>query len=586
MALAANLSSDFHRRLIRSWEWSREKQKPFLEFGMMVLKQLVGKHYGGGNAAEREVPQGYIRLMQTTLSRYLTSRSPQALVETFDPRARAIVRQGQLWANERFRVSGLEKVLQRWSADAITYNMGVIKVCERAVGNDYDEPYVDTVDRSRFCFDFAATHWTQAGWAAHQYCVVKDDLLNAEGVDEDEVRKLAPYMPMGNDRTRTESLSHDQGMLPDRLYDYIECWEFYLPREGLLVSYPLVGTTLNPKPVRIVPYNGLAGLENPLGPFQVLIFDEVPGNLMGNPPVSAIYDMHMAANLIARKLLRQGQNQKTINLVVQAMAKEAEKMRGLKDGDWMPTANPEAFGSIRTDGPDAATWGFGKYLENTIKAHGGNLDVLAGIGVAAPTLGQEEMLGANSSKMVQFMASEMNSATAKLMRAMIYYSWESNRVLEHEEPIEGLNMSIPGDILPEERRGTFEKMHITVHPHSMSPLTPQMRLAQMTQLFQEMLQVAPFLVQSGYVPNFIAYFKKKAEYLQMPFIDELLAFNPVSQEQAAAGNQLMSSDYIRAPQRPGVGNYTRTSVSGQADQDQEISSLMKSGNASSNGQAA
>lgn len=569
MPLARNISEQFAGKLIKSFIWSRKQQRPFLEKGMEILRQLVGKHYGERGCKER-VPQNFVRLMTTILSRYLASRSPQCLVESKDSRLRMLAGKMELWANQRFRESNLEKVLQRWVIDAITYPVGAIKICYDTYGEgDYSEPYIDNIDRERFCWDMKATRWTEVAWVAHRYCAVKEDLVG-EGFDEARVQALQPsYDSLHSDggTEKTENLSITSQTI-DSLYDYIECWEFYLPRENVLVTFPVTGQDVSTRPIRIQEFKGQSGRDNPLGPFQIVSFDEVPGNLMATPVVHAIYDLHLSINMVTRKLLRQGENQKTNTLVQQTMVDDGERLKKSRDGEIIPVSSVEAFKALRSNGPDQQNMSFIMMLKNAANWFGGNFDILAGLGANAPTLGQEEMLNTNSSKQLQFMQQETRSSVKRLMTAMVWYEWHSQRSLPYQRPIPGLNMSIPWEITPGQRQGNFDQMDLQVHPFSMRPVSPEQRLAQMSSIMSEVIQGLPILQQQGYIPDFAAYIRKKAEYMDFPGLDEILRMIPTAPgQQQEAGQQGGEAPRVRPP---GTGQYTRTSVSSQANQDQQV----------------
>ena len=569
----------FTARLHSNFEWSRRQQSHFLQKRMAILRQMAGRHYGN-NVCKERVPKNYLGLFVIIYSRMLASRNPACMIETTDLRLRPVAKGTQIWANDRFRESGLEKILQRWAIDALTYNVGMIKVCDEldATG-DYAEPYIDTIDPERFCWDMQATLWHEAQYAAHRYRFIKEDMLKAEGARPDRIMKLAPEVPSAQNEMgeeKTVSLSQD-GTAQENLYDEHEAWEFYLPRENLLVSYPISGQTLDPKPIRVKEYRGPRGRECPLGPFHPLVFNEMPGNLMGIPPCHMIYDLHMAINRIVRKLLRQAEEQKDNILVHTVNRADADALKRARDGEILTVSDPKGFERHRSNGPDQQNIAFDMMLRQAINLFGSNFETIGGAGLAAPTATQETLLDANANKQLQFMQGEMLSRTREVMRSLIYYDWMSRRRMNYEMPVEGMpGMTVPWSVRPEQRPPqAFSQMNLTPHPYSMRPVTPEMRLAQMTALFTEALQAAPLLAQQGWMLDFGRYFQKKAEYMQFVDADEIIRFVPQDPTQQPP-QEGQAAPRVRPP---GVGQYTRTSVSGPEDQNQQILSMADTGDA-------
>lgn len=575
----------FSDRLITDFEWARRQQDPFLRKRLDIWRQIVGKHYGAQGCKQR-IPVNSLAQFVYIYSRYLSSRSPACLVEAADPRLRPLAKGAQFWANQRFQECNLEKILQLWAIDALTYNVGIIKVCdEKDPYGDYESPYVDTVDPERFIWDMRATNWKACAYAGHRFDFQKERMFDQEGVDNDRVRKLTPsprpsHNEIGGDRS--ESLTTDS-QLYEGLYEIYEAWEFYLPQEQILATYPVVGNTVDRRPIRVKPYTGPK--ESPLGPFHGLVFNEVSGNLMGSPPIHQIYDLHEARNKIVRKLLLQAENQKTNMLVQETNRSDGETLKKAKDQQILSVGNPKGFEVIRSNGPDQQNMAFAMALNQDIDRYAGNMSMLAGLGVQAPTATQETMLEANASKMLTFYQAEMRSATQKVMRSIVWYDWHSKRDMQYQVPFAGnvappktfrmtagLDTQDPTSVW--RNPGSYDKLILDVHPYSMKPVSPEMRLAQMTALFMEALQAAPLLMQSGHVLDIPTYLKKKAEYMGFPDWDEIMRF--VEQDPLMEAASEPTAPRVRPE---GTGQYTRTNVSSQENDDQKILGMMDKGDA-------
>ena len=571
------LPETFLVRLKDSIDWSRRQLMPGIQKRLDIIRQIVGRHYSTGAARER-VLFPYLRMQTSILSRHLVSRSPRLLIETKDPKLRAQAKYLSEWFAQRSDCMDLEHILHRWAYEALIYPVGFIKVCGGDPGhNGYF--YLDNIDPERMVWDMAAKSWSQIDFVGHRYTISKDDLLKEEnGYDQARVKPLRPdpYLQMNElGYEKTETLGQDTPFNFWRLRDYIDVWELYLPKEGVLIHLPVTGGIINYRPIKQEPYVGMLGRTN-CGPFHRLTFEEVPGNLLGSPPVHAIFDMHEAINKIGRKSVRQAERQKTNMLVQQTMTSDADKVRKGGDGDYIPVSNPEMFKETRMGGPDQQNFAYLLNLSQQISKFGGNFDVLGGLDTDARTLGQERMLNANSNTLVQYLRDEVTSASAEVCRSLMWYEWNSIRTQQVSMPVPGMPQErYVGQVTPEQRQiEDFYRLQFSVHPYSMGSVNPGQRMQQWLQIYQGVLQPSlPFLAQQGGMLDIVAFAKKLAEYMDLPDLDEVLKINPVDPMQQP---QPMGAPRTRPP---GTGEYTRTDVgqNNQQAQNDELLSMMKQG---------
>lgn len=581
MPLQAQLNPVFLQRLTDSIIWSRKQLEVFQSKRMTILRQYVGRHYGGNMGCTERVPQNYIRQFLSTFSRHLVTRSPSVLCEAADPRLRPIAFGLQQWANMAFPAMGLERTLKCWAIEALVYPIGLLKVCTGYGPSAHDGhpdlvAWADYIDPERQVYDMMASKWTQLDYIGHRYTAAKED-LKGPGFDEALAASLQPeqhHHTTDQGAERTESIQQIDTHMGPRVRDYVECWEIYLPKENLLVTFPIYGTTIDPRPLRVEQYIGPRNSTN-TGPFHILGFDEVTGALMPTPPIHAIFDLHEAANRGARKLLRQMERQKELTLYGVSGQGDAQKVRNANDGDMVPVSDPSAFQTVRKGGPDQNNLAYNLHLSRQISYFGGNMDVIGGQGSQAPTATQEKLLAASSSQLVQFYQDEMTSRTKEVCEALLWHEWHSRRPMEYTVMPEGMpEFAQQAAITAQDRYGggvsLWGKIGIDVHPYSMRPVSPETRVAQWTQLWsQVILPAAPMLIQQGASIDFVAFVKKLAGYLGLKDLDEVLKILPILPVEGQQGAAEMPRT-----RPPGTGEYTRTSVSGPEDQDQEILSMM------------
>lgn len=577
-----HLPEKFLTNLRDSIIWSRRQIMPGIQKRLDILRQIVGRHYGSGGARER-VPMNFLRMQTSILSRHLVSRSPRMLIETDDPTLRPTAHKFQKWAANRFDAMALEDTLHSWALEAIIYPVAIVKVCSGlGMGHDgfpdYGEPYLDNVDPERAVWDMAAKSWKQLDYIGHRYTVAKEVMMQpGSGYDQARVKDLRPdpYLQMNElGVEKTETMSQDSSFNYNRLREYIDVFEVYLPKEGLIVHLPVIGNQIDSRPIMVEPYIGMVGPFR-TGPFHIAFYDKVPGNLMASPPVHAIYDLHEAINRMARKTIRQSDRQKTNLLVQSTMTEDATKVKNAGDGDIIPVSHPEAFKENRLGGPDQQNMAFMLNLKQTLSWFGGNFDALGGLGPQSDTATQDKLLSAASSGLVQFMQQQFYTCTTGVMRSMLWYEWNSRRTQEVNLPIRGTAKTLTTHVQPHERGiDEFFYMKFQVHPYSMQPVSPQQRIKQWMQLFQGIIAPSMGLMQqAGASFDIVNFVKKIAEYQGLTDLDDVLKVHEMTTDPEVGGG---GTEGARV--RPeGTGQYTRTNVgpTGQAGQDEQVMEMMR-----------
>jgi hypothetical protein len=157
----------------------------------------------------------------------------------------------------------------------------------------------------------------------------------------------------------------------------------WLPKEGLLVT--MADQSGGPA-LRIVPWEGPEH-----GPFLLLGFDVVPGNIMPVAPGAHLLGLARLLNRMMRKLGDQADRQKIVTLVSRAASQNGTGQAAVEaeDGEAIPTDDPKAFTQLRLGGIDQNSYAFFMGVMQLYSYLGGNIDTIGGLSSRADTLGQE-----------------------------------------------------------------------------------------------------------------------------------------------------------------------------------------------------
>lgn len=355
----------------------------------------------------------------------------------------------------------------------------------------------------------------------------------------------------------------------------VDLWEVYVPRHRLvlLLSSDSGGSiSINEDPLKESQWIGPDE-----GPFHMMSMDIVPGNLLPSAPLQNVYDLHLAVNNCYRKLIRQAQRLKALTTYRAGNAEDAEKVRNADDGSLVPLVDPQGVTRLVTGGPEQVLLGIAEAFKQLFDFMGGNLALQGGLGPQSKTLGQDELLQQNASRVTNDRQQKTVDYVSRVLRAMCWY-WHHHPTLQavHHMQIPGL----PGHTIkrvasPQQRmQADWDSLDFRVDPYSLTHKTPEQRVTQMNQVVtQIVLPMMQILAQQGVQFDMNAYLKKLGVYMDLPDLAEILTIAEPPQQMQRGGSD-------GGPSMP--ANTTRTyerqsrPSNSQGQQNYRISQLMNS----------
>jgi hypothetical protein len=543
------------RRLNNAREWSRRRLRPFRENRYAAIQQMVGAHYSESGSEDR-VPVNLLLLAAEIYTRHLAARRPAVLADTVHDRLKPQALDFEIVMDHALEEIKFGLSLERWAMDAILGH-AVMKVGITQTGSDIEgflhdagQPFADVIDLDDWNHDMTVKRWEQIAFAENRYTLPLDyvkgsDLYTntdtVEALDEDNTTNET-----GEPTVATLGRGDDGGK--EEYQDTITCWDTWLPREQLLittVASPDGGVSEKP-PIRVVEWKGPE-----VGPFHRLSYQEVPNNVMPLPPVAMLMDIHDLANRLFRKLGRQAERQKKLTGFRPAAGTDIEKINVTKDGDGIRLDDPGGAKEIMFGGPDQVNMAFFMQLRDLYVWLGGNLDALGGLSVQAPTLGQEEILGAGAGARIIKWQDRTEEATREVVEAIGDYVWHDPlRDDRFMREIPDTGIEVPVVFNDQVKEGDFGDFNLRLQPYSMQGRTPAERLGMILQSIERIyMPLAPVLAEQGVVLDAHKTFEIIAKYGQIPEINEILI-----RAQPTAKQERGPQDTRQAP------NTTRTNV--------------------------
>jgi len=588
------ISPERLKRLHDARKSAWKKMEPFRQNMIESTKQLVGRNYSE-DGADIEVPVNMVDLLYTTYVAQLAPRVPRAMVTTEIPDLKGVANDFELALNHQVEQMGLEGTLRQAAANAL-FGIGVVKVGlasseEIEIDGSMHDPgqaFVDVVDLHDLVFDMEARRWDQISFIGDRYTLPLEFLKESEEFDKSVTKRLGRDDPdlrgggnsEGDDKHIGE-VSRGKPKEKGSLYDEVEVWDIWLPYEGVVVT--VAGQQEDIAPLRVVQWEGPTG-----GPYHMLRFQEVPGQVMPMPPVGHLIELHKLMNSIWRKLNRQARRQKTYYTYHGTASRDAAAARDASDGELvrLDSAQPPMEVSLR--GPDPTLVSLVSMARDLFSYLAGNLDTIGGLGPSAETATQDRMISQSASKKMNAMIHQMVAFTQNIMQDIGLYIW-TDPIVETRlsDRVPGTDLEIPVTWSPETREGTFPEYDISVDPYSMADRTPGSELQKITVFMQQyLLPAMPFMAQQGMGVDWEALFRLIAKYSDMRDLDTIIQLQgepPAADAPEAVGTESGPAVTHRINERinrpgatqEGKGDAMRRALSGENMQPAEADQLVR-----------
>lgn len=524
----SEMSQKQFKRLRDAVASNRKDLAPHIEKQLESSKQLAGCHYGKNDT--KALPLNIYRMFVTVMNRMMTARDPKVTVTTEYRELNACADRLERALSYQAKRVGFKTVMRRVNQDGLT-GVGLMKVgmkATRLVEWDGEvmympEPFVARVALEDAILDMSAKSWEAQQFLGHRFMATGEEIRKRFGATEEEVQKWEEengffHDEDGNEREAT--ISQQQRGMNARFFEpLIEMNEVYVKSTGMVVTYPVV------EDGRMLDERRYYGPEE--GPIERMNVMEIGGQVLPVAPGMMIRDLHDAINYVYRKCIDQAHRQKTLWGVRGSAQKDIERQMKARDGYAVKLDSPQ--GVVKMDFPGVNREALAFVIDAMARANffGGNLEVLAGLGAGADTLGQEQIMSAGANKL----AEELSDASYTLgrwgLRSVGLYLWEDEATelpLSHRIP--GTNIDLKSVWNSEQRRGEFIDHNIDIEYGSMAPQNNAAKFNTMlTFLERIVMPLMADLQQNGVTLDVEHVAKLAAKMLDLKELDEILIFS-------------------------------------------------------------
>lgn len=534
------------QRLVRAWQ---KRQKEPLKKRQKLLALWASGFFDGGYGREHLI--NLIDRGVFTIVPYLVEGNPKILVETKIANCRPWAFTTQLALNfildkmnfaERTLIpaainsmfgAGITRTFTEYDRvinlddDVIKYGRQVIRVID-------DADYIgDVAAKSRDDFILEGDIYKlPTEYAKDLYSKFADDISS-------DCKLTSDYHP-----EKISSGEWDLNRLS--LREYTSFIDLYLYDEGITITIMPYGKEA--KILHTVEEDGPGG-----SPYDFLGYKFFPGTTYPIPPAWAWHDLDVTMNILAKTAREQAESQKDLLFVPPGNAPLGKKITTAKNLDVMEMSvageiKKESLGGVN---PDNYNWM--NFAEQSFTKTGANPDVLAGRGAQAPTLGQEQMVFQNASRIVGNMNTRFQGFMTSIVNKLAY------KVLQDPSEYIPLMHQIPGvGDLPKvfssaDRVGDFYDFVFKITPYSTQRKSPEV-LGQQLMAFmtQWVLPTYQFATQQGAELDVPTVTRILSEYMGFENFNQFYR-TAVPHELAGVGYTMEPLGQEQRPKGPNVG---------------------------------
>lgn len=508
---------------------SREQLAGVRNLRMKFLRQYVGKHYGAEACAKERVPLNHLKNAVDVWMANLAGGTPRALVTTEHTPLKPQAADLEAVLNHELRTMQYEKETNRAIMNAML-SFGVIKTGMEQIGWFTTETgerlpvgaqRVWSVDPDNWVHDTTAKQWADMGYCGDRITLPVD-----------EARQRWPELRGKDIDNRDRSQNLDGGdsrpivlsgfSVDEKAYrEMVEVYELWLPGTNKIVTCLEKDITGKVRPLDSRDWTG-----DDLGPYHMLLLDEVAQNILPLPPVATIFDIHELQNQTYTKIANQVRRQKTVTGIRGAAKEDGDRIIKAKDGDGILVDDPKSTAELNFGGPDQRNLAFLLMNRDWFSYIGGNIDALGGLAAQAGTVGQEELIKQSASVRMDRMAEK----TALWHDGLIFVIGKSvwndpiqQRSTTRPPPVPGLG-AVNVYFSADRREGDFLDYNFKFSVSSMKRKTPATQLMEMNQVLQVTAPFLPLMEAQGIGINMEHIIKSFGSLLDNPYIREMFTF--------------------------------------------------------------
>jgi len=517
-------------RLLKAIKTSREAMEPFRRVRKALVKSYVGSWY----STESEKPKTLVNLLNQTARIYtvaLAAHNPKVLVSTPRTENWPFAKRFEVNLNKLISDMNLDKTFRAIVLDAFfCIGCGVVMMrdtdtrfhglleSEEDVWLDLGEPWFNRVSFDDLTLDMSVKEIAKMRYCGHRYRADFDKVKSEPGYDKKVVAKLTPTSKTATDNEdAARDISSGAAVDDDELKPMIWLQDVWIAESNTVAT---MAVDMDLPPLLEREWTG-----SQAGPYKFLSLGNVPDNVIPASPAVNLKGLHDLQNRLHRRMELDSDAHRVLNVYPPGGADDAETLRKAKRNSWVRMNDPKSVSQIELGGVDQRDQALAVFVQDEYDRFAGNLAAMGGLGAQAATVGQEEMIHGQVSRMESDMRMAVVSFASECVLDLGRLMWEDQALeLQSSIPVGNSGIEVKSDWTPGNRMGEFEDYGFRVEPYSMVFKTPEQKLQELFQVLQQIAPLWPMFQASGATLDAKAIVNEIARLKDRPEFERFITF--------------------------------------------------------------
>lgn len=470
------------QKLVKAWQKLNE---PMLEKRQQLIKLMASGYYDIKN--NRSHTLNLIDRGVSTIVPFLVEGNPRVLVESRVKNYRPWAFTTQLALNYFIDILNLAENVLIPAAINSMFGAAITRTdfyYDRLISLEDEEirvgsPYVELIDDSNYIGDPAAKRRCDFTFEGDKYTLPTSYAKDFFAGKDKWGNQIADYITA--DASLEENISPrylvSQGLDRNKLKlrDYSTFIDIYLRDSNTIVTIMPEGRKA--KILRERDWDGPDG-----GPYDYLGYKFMPESATPIPPAWSWHDIDITVNTLVDKMRELAENQKDVIAYNAEAADDMKELRKAQNMGTVEVANVDAIKTLSFNGiKDSSNWDWVTFMLTEQTKQGANPDVLAGRGAQAPTLGQEQLIYNNATRIINNMYSRYQDFTTGILKKFAWAFWtDPMQWIPVIKEIPGVG-PMPAVFSNSRQVGKFYDFTFKVVPYSTQRMSPELQYQKVMQ---------------------------------------------------------------------------------------------------------
>jgi hypothetical protein len=300
-------------------------------------------------------------------------------------------------------------------------------------------------------------------------------------------------------------------------------------------------------------------------PYDYLGYKYFPGHPVPIPPAWFWHDADVSMNIVGKAAREQAESQKDLILTEAPNKKLGEQVTNAKNVDVLQVKDTQGIKQISLGGMNPAGPEWMAFVESVFDKSGGTEPIMRGAGTGSPTLGQDQMLHQNASRIINNMGTRFHRFQTSILKKLAWRIWTDPTVyipLIHEVPGVG---TLPKVFSQADKVGEFYDFVFKIVPYSTQRMSPEVKYQRMMQFASQwVLPTMAMAAQQGAEFDIPEATKKMAAYLGFDDFNQLYR-TAVPGQTDVVPFTMQPTGQKRPEKSPGQGNDSFGSLIGSRE---------------------